>query len=327
VINNMVLPSTQLMLTLLLAHLLVFLVLYLTWLFIRHAQKKHHQQMAVNRVKNMPKLSHHHLESPINNKKSKLGLKPNKWDNVDHELPKKDLETEKDFVDESLKNIKSDSDLMFKHLEAVRESPSAEERISKLPNPQMVLDKSSHQELFEHHVNKIKDAIGRKGLNRRPQVILNAHLAAINQKLSNLDHPKGLLDSSNLDQLPEKLESKIKSDSDNTAYSLNHDPNNQIWQEKFSEDFEKIYQMTSKDLKKKPNFFSKIFSIFKKKKITEPDFETTHQHEAERKAVDLVIKISKQIEGDHPIPPMELDWIEANLQNVYQDIWSQRDKH
>ena len=61
----MALPTIQLMLTLLVAHLFVFLVLFVCWWFIRHAQGKHHEQMAHHRARNMPKALHPEVKDQV----------------------------------------------------------------------------------------------------------------------------------------------------------------------------------------------------------------------------------------------------------------------
>ena len=47
------------------------------------------------------------------------------------------------------------------------------------------------------------------------------------------------------------------------------------------------------------------------------------ENEVEKKAISLVRKISKKIEGDHPIPPIELDRVTDELKQIKEELQSE----
>lgn len=254
--------------------------------------------MANFRLKKMPKAVHRGLETPVTQAPI---VEENKWDNTQHELEKAELEDQKSLVNASLKTIQ-EAEESFEHQGAVEEKDSVEERVSKLPTIE-AMEKSIHQETFESHVNDLQNSIGRKGLRESNNIILDSQLDSINQKLASLSPAR--------DSTPAPV----------IQISKKNDPKHQDWRDDVAQDFENLFKQTSTSKEKREHSFFSFFTRFFKKS-GEEHFVAMHKEDAEKKAVDLVIKISKRIEGDQPIPVKELDWIEANLMNLHKEIWN-----
>ncbi|MAG60433.1 hypothetical protein CL619_01475 [archaeon] len=304
----MALPTTQLIITLFLAHVVVLSILVFCWLFIRHAQKKHHEAMTHSRVKDMPKAEHPDLKEKIFEKPKEpsivLPTRPKKVEKKVTKNTTRSYEKEWAEVEEELRVLRGDLAPQFSNKSPKPKSQSKEEMITAEQTKLDEVVKSSeneNQNEFEKHYKWVRNAIERKGYRDPGQKSYESQIDSIDAALASLDLPNQSSDQKR--DLPEpKRGSKKQSHQD--------------WHESVAKDFENLYKMTARQAKR--------HSWFRKK----PDqpFVAMHKAEVENKAIALVQKIARRIEGDHPIPVKELDWIQASLQDVHQDIWKKEKK-
>lgn len=79
---------------------------------------------------------------------------------------------------------------------------------------------------------------------------------------------------------------------------------------KISKELDKIKDLLDKYDTEPESFMGKVKKKFKSKE----------EKDAEAEAIRLVQKISRMIEGDHPIPPNELIWIKDEVKKLRNDI-------
>ena len=300
----MALPTMQVIITLFIAHLFILTILLLCWFFIRHAQKKHHELMAHHRIKSMPKAEHPDLKEKIlgQPRESIIGVPNIPKITVKKKVTKntsKSYEKEWAQVEDELKVLRGGVVPDFTH-KSPNLSRTSKQDIISAQETQLteVVEsvKNQNQDEFEKHYNWVQDAIKRKGYRDPGQTFYDAQINSIDETLATLDVEDG----------PEDLAEPEKK-----SFKQSH----QDWRASVEQDFENLYKMTVRQAKKHSWF---------RKKSDEP-FVAKHKAEVEKEAIKLVQKIAKRIEGDHPIPAPELDWIEASLYDVHGEIWKKKE--
>ncbi len=306
----MALPTIQVIFTLFVAHVVILVILLFCWLFIRHAQKKHVENMALNRVRNMPKAEHPDLKQKIlEQPREPTIVLPSRLNSVKKTTTKnttKSYEKEWAQVEEELKVLRGSFAPNFKNKSPTLNEGSKQEKISSEQSQlaQVVESvKTQNQDEFEKHFSWVQNAIVRKGYRDPGLRSYESQLDSIDETLATLNAVEGQVQesSSNAD--------KIK------PQGPSHKQSHQDWRASVAADFENLYRMTVKSAKK--------HSLFRKK--TDEPFVAMHKADVEKEAIKLVQKIAKRIEGDHPIPAPELDWIEASLQDVHSEIWKKKE--
>ncbi len=279
----MVLPRIELILTLFIAHLFVLLLLLFVWWFVRHSQRKHHEHMALKRIKDIPSSKDPCLVK--DEKMQKTTIKENKnFGKVAQEKVEKDLQVIRGHVAPT-----------FHHRTKAKTLSVTKEQREEYLKASIEGIRSQNQEQFEDNLQQIKKSIKRKGYRAPNQKEFQYQLDEINQKLAELDPSADVVEGT--------LKGKKR-------YNKHSDNVHEKWKESVASDFENLYKLTAKGAKKK--------SFFQRER---PHFIAMHKREVEEKALKLVQKIARRIEADHPIPLSELDWIEAGLHDVHRDIW------
>lgn len=313
----MALPTVQLITTLFLAHLVIFFILLCCWWFIRHAQRKHHEQMAHHRIRAMPKAEHPELKNKVLERPKPASIVlPSREEAREQIMPRRKVvkelvkpkayEKEWAQVESELRVLRGGMAPTFHNATPGPQELSKEEKIS---SHETKLDeviqstKNRHQEEFEKHFIWVTEAIQRKGYKDPGQVTYEAQLDSIDEALAKL---------------------KVEDDSKDTgsraqqsSYMSNTSHSHQDWRDDLAQDFEELYLLLSQGERKRK---ASIFSLNRKQDRLHLK---EHKEETEKKAIELVRNIARRIEGDHPIPVAEIDWIEASLRDVHKDIWKQ----
>ena len=200
-------------------------------------------------------------------------------------------------IEDELKVLRGSASIEFTHKSPSLPNKSKVERISA---DQTSIDatlgsmKSHKQEEFENHVNWVKSAIKRKGYRDPGLVSYERQLDSIDEVLATLK-----------DNSPESDSAGSKSVSESHS----------DWRDKLSEEFENLFAKLNRKPKQRKSLFGKKLNNL---------HLSDHKDEIEARAIDLVQNIAKRIEGNHPIPASELDWIEASLEDVHREIWKQK---
>lgn len=308
------LPNIQIIMTLFLAHVFILGILLFCWLFIRHAQKKHKEIMTPRRVVDLPESEHHIndqiLSMPMREPSINLPERPKRVPKKTPKRKTKSYEKEWAQVEEELKVLRGTVAPDFNHNGPKLNKPSKEDVITveQTRLDEVIQDsKSEHQEEFEKNWDWIRKAIKRKGYK-------DPGLRSYEEQLNSIDETLKQLD------LPDEDNSKITEGATSSNLPLKNSnsecpfKSHQTWKEKIVSDLENLFKISSSSAKKHLSL-----------KKNEPFVTTLEKEEAEKKAVELVREISRRIEGDHPIPVSEMEWIEASLYDVHKDIW-QKDK-